>query len=367
MNRVLKNKIVIAVIALVVLLGIFAVIALMGIKPKEAKTKIGFIMSGSADEAGWNGMHYAGVREACDKLGVELLVKENVKEFTGACNEAIRELVADGAGMIVLSSYNYSEEAIETVKQYPEIVFYGNSSEYHEENLTSYFVRMYQARYLSGIIAGMRTRTNAVGYVAAMPNNEVNRGINAFTLGVKRVNPDATVTVAWTGSWDDEAAEKEAAQKLIEQGQADVLTYHQNKTYVVEVAEKAGIDSIGYHEAPNEHSQHYLTAVVCDWTLAYEEVIRTFMRGKGNSVPNYWIGLEEGVVGLSAYSDEVSEEISQEIEAAKSDILSGDDVFSGIIYDNTGALRCAEKETISDEILLERFDWYVEGVEFYEK
>lgn len=334
--------------------------------PQET-IKIGFIMSGGIDEAGWNGRHYAGVKAACDKLGAELIVKEDVKEFTGQCIEAIHDLVKEGAGMIILSSYNYSEEAQEVVKEYPQIVFYVNSSEYHDINMTSYFARMYQARYMAGIVAGMKTVTGKIGYVAAMENNEVNRGINAFALGVKRVNPEAEVVVAWTETWDDKEKEIAAAEALIEQHKVDVLTYHQNQPNIVEAAEKAGIYSIGYHERVEGASEKYLTSVICNWEIVYEEIIRGFLSQKGNSADNFWLGIEAEAVGLSQYSEEVSAGIIDEVSKAKTEFLSGKDVFSGIIYDRDGNLRCGEKEAISDEILLEQFDWFVEGVDFYER
>lgn len=349
-----------------VLFAIVAVILFFG-REEEQGTKIGFIMTGSVEEHGWNGMHYAGVKEACDKLGTALLVRENVQEFSGECIEAIRELAEEGAGMIILSSYGYSEEARDVVKEYPQIVFYVNSSEYHDVNMTSYFARMYQARYLAGIVAGKKTINGKIGYVAAMENNEVNRGINAFALGVRRVNPDAEVVVSWSGEWDNEEKEKQAAYDLIHEEQADVLTCHQNRANVVEVAEAEGIYSIGYHIAPETHSDKNLTTVECRWSLVYEEIIRAYLVGKGNRKDNYWIGLEADAVGLAAYSAEVSEEAVREVEQAKQEILSGWDVFSGKIIDNNGTLRCGEKETISDEVILEQFDWFVEGVRIYEE
>ncbi len=349
-----------------VLFAIVAVILFFG-REEEQGTKIGFIMTGSAEEHGWNGMHYEGVKEACDKLGTALLVRENVQEFSGECIEAIRELAEEGAGMIILSSYGYSEEARDVVKEYPQIVFYVNSSEYHDVNMTSYFARMYQARYLAGIVAGKKTINGKIGYVAAMENNEVNRGINAFALGVRRVNPDAEVVVSWSGEWDNEEKEKQAAYDLIHEEQADVLTCHQNRANVVEVAETEGVYSIGYHIAPETHSDKNLTTVECRWSLVYEEIIRAYLVGKGNRKDNYWIGLEADAVGLAAYSAEVSEEVIREVEQAKQEILSGWDVFSGKIIDNNGTLRCGEKETISDEVILEQFDWFVEGVRIYEE
>ncbi len=351
------------VITAVLLIGIFC----FGKSGEEAAVKAGFIMSGSMDETGWNSMHYQGVKNACEELGAELLVKENIQEFSGQCESALRELAEEGVQVIFLSSYGYSQEVKDVVKEYPEIAFYANSSEYHEDNMTSYFVRMYQARYLAGILAGMQTENGRIGYVAAMANNEVNRGINAFTLGVKKANPDAKVVVAWTGAWDDAERETSAANALIKQEHVDVLTYHQNQMYVLDAAEAAGIDSIGYHMAAEGLSDHYLTSVVCSWQMVYQQMIREVMQGKANSEKNYWIGLEQEAVGLSEYSGRVTEEEKAAVEEAVEEIKNGRDIFSGEIYDTEGKLRCSENEVISDEILLEQFDWYVESVEFYEE
>lgn len=366
MNKSKQKPIWGALSAICVIVGIILVIVLTGKEQKDT-VKIGFVMTGSLDESGWNGRHYNGAKAVCDRLGLELLVKENVKEFSGQCNEAVEALAKEGAGMIILSSYGYSEEVKELVKEYPDIVFYVNSSEYHDVNMTSYFARMYQARYLAGIVAGMKTESRTIGYVAAMSNNEVNRGINAFTLGVKRVNPDAEVIVTWTEDWDNEEKETAAANALIAQAGADVLTYHQNQPNVVKAAEAAGVYSIGYHEALTGCSPKYLTSVVCSWELVYEAILREYLVGKGNLKNNYWIGMEAEAVGLSAYSEEISSEMIAEVEQAKSEILSGKDVFSGVIYDTEGVLRCAEKEYISDEILLEQMNWFVEGIDFYDK
>lgn len=365
MNKKEKRSILI-IVGIVIFFIIIGSIIFAG-KKESTTEKIGVILSGSIEEEGWNGMHYLGFKNSCETLGVEMLVKDNVKEFSGQCENAIRELVEEGASMIVLSSYGYSKEVYEVVKEYPEIVFYGNSSEYHDKNLTSYFVRMYQARYLAGIIAGMKTSSDCIGYVAAMENNEVNRGINAFTLGVRRVNPDAVVNVIWTGTWDNEEEETRAAKTLIEKVGVDVITYHQNQSYVVNEAERQGVYSIGYHVPLESASSKYLTTVVCNWEVLYREIIKQFLQGKGNTMANFWIGLEKDVIGLDKYSEEITDEIVTEVEAAKEEILQGKEVFSGVIYDNLGNRKCEEDEIIRDEILLEQFDWFVEGVNFYEE
>ena len=312
-------------------------------------------------------MHYEGVSAACDNLGVELLVKENIKEFQGGCGPAIEDLVKQGCRMIILSSYGYAEEEKSVIEKHPEVSFYNSSFDYHAQNVTSYFPRMYQARYLAGILAGMQTGNGRIGYVAAMPTSEVNRGINAFTLGVRRMNPDAVVTVSWSNAWDDEEEERRQADLLIENAGVDVITYHQNQPYVIEESEKKGIYSIGYHRRLENYSEKYLTAVVGDWQLTYEAIIRQYLRGNSADNKVYWVGMDENAVKLADFSAAVSEDMKAEVIKATNEIIAGQDVFSGLIYDNEGNLRCKENQAICDEILLEHFDWYVKGVEFYER
>ena len=354
------------VLAGLILVIIIVLIATLGMNRTSAP-KVGFIMTGSAEDGGWNGMHYQGVEYACSELGAELLVKENVLEGTGACEEAIRELAQEGASMIILTSYAYPLEVKEVIKEYPEISFYTTSAEYYAENMTSYFGRMYQARYLAGMIAGMQTQNNRIGYVAAMENIEVTRGINAFALGAKKVNPQAQIHVIWTGSWDNQQGEEQAANLLINQMSVDVITYHQNQHYVAKVADGAGIYSIGYNEAIEGLSEKYLTAAIFDWNTFYYEIVREFCQGRANSVRMHWFGIDKKVIRLSEFSSAVSEETKQVVEEAKQQLLSGVAVFSGEIYDNTGTMRCAEGENISDRVLLEEMDWYVDGVNIYEE
>ncbi len=365
--RVSKLSGILLVLGSVVLCILLVILLTFGDSKKENAEIVGFIMSGSKEEAGWNGVHYEGILTACESLGVELIVKENVEEFSGKCEEAIHELAEEGAGMIILSSYGYSEEVLEVIKSYPEIVFYSNSSEYHDENLTAYFVRMYQVRYLSGIIAGNESKSGKIGYVAAMPNNEVNRGISAFTLGVRRVNPNAEVYVKWTGSWDNKENEMKAVETLINEIGVDILTYHQNQVYVAEEAEKAGVDYIAYHMKPEEATEHHLTSLLCNWDILYEELVRTYLQGKANSVENFWKGIADGVVELAPYSDYVSKETIALVETAKEELLISPGVFTGEIYDTKGNKRCENNELISDEMLLEHFDWFAEGVVIYGK
>ena len=363
-NKKIASKI-LFIAAVVIVVVIFVLIYFAG-NEKKQKLKIGFIMSGEATEQGWNGLHYDGIKEACDELDIELIVKENIAEYSGQCEEAIKELASEDVEIIILSSYGYAEEVQEIVGDYPDITFYSESFDYYGGNLNCYFARGYQARYLAGIVAGMQTQTNCIGYVAAMPNSEVNRGINAFTLGVQLVNPDAKVIVAWSDSWNDSDEEKRLAQALIDNENVDVLTYHQNLPNVIEVAESNDIYSIGYHEPYANASDKFLTSVVFNWNYTYKELLGDYIKGKSDVINTYWFGLEKETIGLSDMSVVVSEDTKKEIETAKQRIIDGYDVFSGVIYDNEGNIRCNEGERISDDILMREMNWYVEGVEFYE-
>lgn len=366
----MKNKGVVKRVLLLSSIAIFILILLIIFWPgKKTKSEhcVGIVMTGKATESGWNKLHYDGLKEVCEELGAKLVVKENIKESKEQCEQAIHELAKEKVNLIILSSYGYAAKVSDVIKKYPEITFYSESFDHGVPGINSYFARMYQARYLSGIVAGMQTKSNTIGYVAAMANSEVNRGINAFTLGVQRVNKDAKVVVSWTDSWDDAEKEKEIATRLIDEKNVDVITYHQNQPNVIKVAEEKKIASIGYHEAFDGASENFLTASEFHFGQIYREILMDYYRGKSNAVESYWIGIEQDAIGLAEYSKKVTQETIDEIEKAKNEMISGRDVFSGVIYDTEHNLRCDNGETISDEQLLNHFDWYVEGVEFYEK
>ena len=333
---------------------------------EERKEKIGLVILGDTKISGWNAAHYNGIKAACEKFGLELLLEEKIRENSGECPVAVKNLAKKGAGMIFLASYAYSQEVQSLITEYPNIAFATNSAEVHGKNLTSYFTRMYQARYLAGALAGMKTQSNVIGYVAAMHNTEVCRGINAFTLGVQRVNPYAKVVVMWTGSWQNEATEAAHAQKLIEVAGADVLTYHQDEDATAQVADKYGVDFIAYNEILSGYSDHYLTSVICNWNLYYSNMIQRYLKGELNSIKNHWLGIERGAVTLSNYSPSVTPLMTSQIDSLKQELINGKLIFSGRIYDNTGQIRCEEGEAISDDTLLENINWLVKGVEILE-
>lgn len=332
--------------------------------PKE---KVGFVTTGDFNEKGWSESNFNGIKKACENLNLELLVRDNIPEKSGQCYPIVKELIDEGANIIFLMSFNYVTEVRPLMDQYPNVSFISTSPLEKSKNLTSCFVKMYQGRYMAGVLAGMKTNSNVIGYVAAMPNSQVYRGINAFALGVQRFNPDAKVLVMWTGAWQDDETEMKHAETLITKYNADVLTYHQNADATGKVAEKYGVDFIAYNAVLEGYSEHYLASVICYWELFYEDILKKHMKGELASIKNNWIGAQQGAIVLSNFSSAVTPEMQNILNAIHDELAYANNlVFDNEIYDNQGNLRCEKHQVISDKELLENIDWLVKGVEVVE-
>lgn len=322
--------------------------------------KVAFIYVSPVGDAGWTLAHDR-ARLSLEELPyVETAYTEAVPEGAEA-ERTLNQYVRDGYNLIFTTSFGYMDPTINVAKSNPDVTFMHCSGFKTADNVGTYFGRMYQPRYLSGMIAGKMTESNTIGYVAAHPIPEVIRGINAFALGVRSVNPEATVRVVWTQTWYDPAKEREAAESLLDVG-ADVIAQHQDTPAPQQAAEKRGHYSIGYNSdmtsfAPAAH----LTAPVWNWASYYKKVAEQVHDGTWTS-GQYWGGLEDGIVGLSPYSDLVPQDVRDLVEAKKAEIVAGTwDVFTGPINDQDGNEMVAEGETIPDQDLL-GMTVFVEGV-----
>lgn len=326
---------------------------------------VGCVLVGERDDKGWNESHCTGLSEACRTYDCGFMVLERVAESESTVSAAVRELVNSGANVIFLTSFGYGEYMDEIARKYPRVAFFGISGSGAAKNSTTYFARLYQARYIAGIIAGAESRTGILGYVTSTPNPQSNRSINAYAMGMRVANPNARLIVRFTGSWEDEAAERESVI-LLSAESADVITYHEDKPYAVQEAEELGLMSIGYDAVYEEYSDRFLTAVLYNWKVLYKKVLGDYMSGRSNFSSSYWLGFEEGAVALYPLSRMVSERAAYLASVEKQRILKNRSVFSGVIYDNHGILRCDEDERISDYELFTGMDWFVEGVEIYD-
>lgn len=327
------------------------------------KVKAGFIYIGSANDGGYSQVHDEGRQEMLANIGedkVETLVREDVPEDQTVEN-VMNEMIDQGANIIFANSYNYQDYMKKVAEANPDVKFMHFSGSILGDNYGNYFGRMYQPRYLTGIAAGLTTQNNKIGYVAAMQTPEVIRGINAFTLGVRSVNPDATVQVVWTNNWYDPAVEKQAAESLLDAG-VDTIAQHQDTTAAQQAAADRGAFSVGYNKDMREaNPEGFIASPVWHLGALYTEQVQAVV--DGTWAPSvYWGGIADGVVDISDFGDCVSEETKAAVNEAREKIINGEfDVFTGEIKDQNGEVKVAEGQKLSDEELLSMM-WFVEGV-----
>ncbi|HKJ64609.1 MAG TPA: BMP family ABC transporter substrate-binding protein [Desulfopila sp.] len=322
--------------------------------------KVGFVYVSPVGDAGWSYAHDVG-RKAVEELeGVTTSYVEAVPEGPDA-ERVIQNMARKDFDLIFATSFGYMDPMLKVAKQFPESVFMHCSGFKTAENMGNYFGRMYQARYLSGMVAGAMTKSNIIGYAAAFPIPEVIRGINAFTLGARAVNKDATVRVVWTKTWYDPATEKEAAKSLLDVG-ADVIAQHQDSPGPQEAAQEKGAYSIGYNSdmsafAPKAH----LTAPVWNWGPYYTKVVEEVKNGTWES-KSVWPGMETGIIDLAPFGSMVPKEIQEMVLAKKAEIVAGQvKVFTGPVKDQQGTVKIADGSVADDPSLL-GMTWFVEGV-----
>ena len=322
--------------------------------------KFGFIYIGNPGDMGYTYAHDQGRLEMEAATGVKSVIVEDVPE-NADCEKAIHDLIYQGCNVIVANSFGYLDFVAECAEQNPDIIFLHCSGYKSGPNFANYFGRVYQPRYLSGIVAGLNTKSNKIGYVAAMPIPEVTRGVDAFALGVKSVNPDATVEVIWTNTWFDMAVEKSAALELINHG-CDVVTQHQDSPAAMIACEEKGIFGIGYNadmsaSAPNA----FLCAPRFNWGTYYKAAAQQIIDGTWTNAP-YWGGMAEDAVYLTDLSDKCAEGTKEAVEAAKAKIESGElCIFEGPLNDNEGNEKVAAGVKMTDAEMLS-VDWFVDNV-----
>ena len=360
-----RNLYIILALAFILIL-IVVMIRSFRIGGANKQVAVGGVFIGECTDKGWNESHGRGLETACEKMNCSFFKRENVPEEEAALSEAVDALINEGCTVIFLTSQGYGVFADPIAKSHSDTAFFCLDSTGEAKNRISYFARLYQVRYLSGIIAGKASNTGVLGYVAADKNPQTNRGINAYALGMRYANPDARLLVYFTGSYENEAEEKKAVRLLASEG-ADVITYHEDKPFAIEAAEELGLFSTGYDAVYTDYSERFLAAALYDWEVIYERAIGDYLSGRANFSDGYWLDLSDGAVKLAIYSPRVSEETRQDVEQETSRIQTNRDVFSGVIYDSNGMLRCGENERISDEELYTGMKWFVEGVEIYEE
>ncbi|MGV3573141.1 MAG: BMP family ABC transporter substrate-binding protein [Ramlibacter sp.] len=325
--------------------------------------KVGFVYVAPVTEAGWVHQHETARQFVQSSFGprVKTSFVENVPEGPDA-ERVIRDLAATGHKLIFAPSFGYMEPMLKVAREFPDVKFESVTGYKTAANVAASNARYYEGRYLSGIAAGRLTKTNVAGYVAGFPIPEVLQGINAFTLGMRSVNPAAQVKVVWLNAWFDPAKEREAAMTLMNQ-QADVLSFHAASTAVMAAAQERGQLAIAYHSdmrraAPDAQ----VLAVTHQWGDYYRQRTQAVLDGSWKPV-NVWGGVREGMIRVDHFGPKVPKAVRQEVLARQQDIAAGKlRPFAGPIVDNAGRTVLPRGQSLSDAQIL-AMDYLVAGVQ----
>ena len=331
--------------------------------------KVGVLyISDPSEGSGYSYTHDLGIQGMQENLGLnsDQIERKIVDDSDAAATEKeIKECIDDGCKIIFTTSWGYMETTAEMAEQYPDVYFsHGTGYLSNGKNFNNYFGRIYQARYLSGIVAGMNTKSNKIGYVAAQDssNSEVTGGIDAFAIGVESVNPDAKIYVVVTNSWYDPDKEKAASEQLLDMG-CDVMAQHCDTAYPQTLAQDRGVYGIGYNsDMSKETPNSCLTSVIWNWSAYYTSAVKSVMNGTWDG-SNYYGGMAEGLVGITNLADFAADGTQEKIDEATAAILSGEsNVFDGALETNTGETVGSAGSTLDDATITGGINWYYRNV-----
>ena len=330
--------------------------------------KVGMVYIGGVEDMGYTYAHHQGALAMAENLGLaqdQLLWKDSVPADQ-RCAEALEALVQEGCQLIFANSYDYMDYVDQAAAQHPQVIFSNCSGTLSNGvNFNNYFGRIWEARYLAGIAAGLKAKEMGnprLGYVAAYSDiPEVIYSINAYFLGARSVYPEATLTVQAVNSWYDPQGERQAAEALIALG-CGVLTHDTDSAETVNACQEQGLYAVGYNaDMSSAAPGAYLTAPVWDWSGYLTRTARQVIDGVWEPV-NYLGGMADGLVGLAPLTDNCTPGTQEEIQKAQTGILEGSlAVFQGPLYDNGGHLRVEQGQTLADQEILS-MSWLCQGV-----
>jgi len=326
------------------------------------KLKVGFIYVGPTGDHGWTYRHDIGRQDVEKHFGdkVETTFIESVKYGPDA-ERAIRAMAKGGADIIFATSFGYMEPMLKVAKEFPNVKFEHATGYKQSKNMSSYGLRLYQARHVQGVIAGMMTKTNKICYVGAFPIPEVIREINTYYLGAKSVNTDVDIDIVWVNTWYDPGKEAQAAKVMIAEG-CDMVAQHTDSPAPLQTAEKAGV--LGFGQASNQYKfapKAQLTATIDNWSPYYIQKVQDVMDGTWKS-GDYFGHMKDDVVQMAPFTN-MPDSVKAFAQKIKDGITNGKYfAFTGPIKDNTGKLQLKDGE-IADDAHLNSMMYYVEGID----
>lgn len=313
----------------------------------QESIKVGVICIGDENE-GYTEAHIKGVREMAANLGLnddQIIFKYNISEYGSECKDAASELADEGCAIIFGNSFGFEDQMYEVAKEYPDVEFC-HATGYKAatsglENTHNYFAGIYEARYVAGVVAGLKlqemidageiTAEEAkMGYVGAFPYAEVKSGFTAFYLGAKSIVPTVTMEVKYTNSWSDMAKEKEVADALIDGG-CVLISQHADTTGAPSAAEAKGVPCVGYNISMIDVAPTTaLTSSQVNWGPYYTYAVKSVMEGTEISV-DWCEGYADGAVRLTELNEATiaegtAEKVAEVEEALKSGELKVFDI-----------------------------------------
>ncbi len=330
---------------------------------QQPKLKVGIIHIGSITDGGYNQAHAEGVAIMKRNLPeVEVIEVENVPESADA-ERVMENMIKQGAKLIIAASFGYLDPALRVAKKYPDVKFVHPAGYKRAPNLTTYWASTPEAFYLMGIAAGQTTKTNKMGFVCALPVSYFLANINALHLGARSVNPKMETRVVFTGTFLDPGKEATAANALLDQG-ADVLgMIVDSPITVVQIAEKRGAHSIGYHYLGVQKfaPKGWISGIAFTWGGLYTRFAKQVMEGTWKS-ENIMGNLASDLIAIAPFGAAVPASAIKLVEETKKAFIEGKkNVFAGPIKDNKGQerVKAGAHWSLND---LGKMDWLVEGI-----
>ena len=367
------------IIGFIALIGIAIGIAWWSMKPQDEvqqadgassdPLKVGFVYLTNPGDHGWTYAHEVGRQDLQAHFGdkIETNFVENVAEGPDAAR-VIRELVEQGNEVIFTTSFGYMDPTLKVSKEFPNVKFHHITGYKRSENMATGNIRFYEGRYVQGVVAGLMTKTNKIGYLGAFPIPEVIQGINAFASGLRSVNKEASISVVWVNSWYDPVKESDAAKVLIAEG-ADMLAQHTDSPAMLQTAEKAGVKGFGQSSDMHEFAPNaQLFSSVNNWGPYYIQQVQHVMDGSWTTgegpdhwAGNTWNGLGDDYLVLTEFKN-MPADIAAKATAARDGIASGSlNIFEGPMMDNKGNEVLATGAVLDDGGLW-AMNYYLDGV-----
>lgn len=324
--------------------------------------KVAMVIFGQKNDGGWSQAAEEARAKMETALGMKIPAVDGVKENATAIRPVVELFIKRGHNIIIGTAFGYSDTFKELAEKYPDVAFLNFSGTTNGPNLESVYGRTYESQYLCGMAAGAASKTGKIGFVAANPFGVVNWTINAYELGARKMNPNATLNVVYTGAWNDPVKERAAAQALAEQG-VDVLGQHVDTPATQIVAQERGILGTGHHRDMREFApKATICSSVWTWDKFLVPEIKKIIAGNWESAPyGAFITIKNGGTDIACCGAAVPKEAADRIMAERQAIIDGKHVFAGPVEDRDGKLHVPAGQTLSDTALW-KMDWFVRGV-----